>query len=403
MLNIINGILQEINHEDPHITELVIPDGVTEIADHALWNLHDLQRVVIPETVTRIGESAFMWLKQLKSVTIPHSVKSIGRSAFYGCENLEEVIIENGVDEIPQSTFFECKNLKEINIPPSVKSIGEGAFRDCYALEKVTFSEGLEEIGASAFLWCTQLEKIHIPASVKDIGNATFSACKRLTEFTVDEQNPYFTTIDNVLYDKNCTKILYCPYSKTTLQLPETLQEIGSFAFAWCVHLKELEIPDSVTLIGGSAFRRTNALSEVTISEKVQFPRSPEFADTTCIHMQGKDGIFSFYPTEGDHEASYLVLYHDYSWQMNHEAKYTLIWRMYFAGISGADAYVKKNFAKMFRMLIDKEDIPTIQKVLDKQEMLTTRNIKRFLEYAENQPEILKMLMDYQENCLKKK
>ena len=59
-----NGILKKYK-EEPGVTEVVIPDGVTSI-----------------------GDSAFSSCKKLTSVTIPDSVTSIGYGAFWGCKSL---------------------------------------------------------------------------------------------------------------------------------------------------------------------------------------------------------------------------------------------------------------------------------------------------------------------------
>ena len=44
--------------------------------------------VVVPEGVTKIGSEAFTGLSSLESITLPDSVTQIGWSAFSGCKNL---------------------------------------------------------------------------------------------------------------------------------------------------------------------------------------------------------------------------------------------------------------------------------------------------------------------------
>ena len=60
--------------------------------------------IVIPEGVTSIGNHAFSWCRNLRSATIPESVTSIGDYAFNGC------------------------GLQSITIPDSITFIGYGAF-----------------------------------------------------------------------------------------------------------------------------------------------------------------------------------------------------------------------------------------------------------------------------------
>ncbi|MBR7101946.1 MAG: leucine-rich repeat domain-containing protein [Clostridia bacterium] len=96
--------------------------------------------LVIPNTVTEIKDSAFIGCSSLTSVTIPDSVTSIGYSAFVGCSNLTSIAIPDSVTSIGNVAFFGCSSLTSITIPDSVTSIGNLAFYDCSSLTSVTFS-----------------------------------------------------------------------------------------------------------------------------------------------------------------------------------------------------------------------------------------------------------------------
>jgi hypothetical protein len=63
------------------ITELVIPDGVTEIKSRAFTNGTCITSVTIPEGVTGIGYHAFYYCTNL-TVTIPTSIVAISSRAF---------------------------------------------------------------------------------------------------------------------------------------------------------------------------------------------------------------------------------------------------------------------------------------------------------------------------------
>ena len=73
------------------ITDLVIPNGVSEIKAHAFVDCNGVRSVTIPSSVTTIGESAFEWFESLESVTVGANVASIGGHAFYRCENLKDI------------------------------------------------------------------------------------------------------------------------------------------------------------------------------------------------------------------------------------------------------------------------------------------------------------------------
>lgn len=53
------------------------------------------------------------------------------------------------------------------------------------------------------------------------------------------------------------------------VELPNTLKEIGSFAFLNCLSLQEIDLPESVTEIGEGAFKQCGSLKVATIPEGV--------------------------------------------------------------------------------------------------------------------------------------
>lgn len=80
------------------ITDLVIPDGISEIKAHAFVDCNGVKSITIPSGVTTIGESAFEWFESLESVTIGVGVTSIGEHAFYRCENLKKIAFQGTAD-----------------------------------------------------------------------------------------------------------------------------------------------------------------------------------------------------------------------------------------------------------------------------------------------------------------
>ena len=94
--------------------------------------------LVIPDGITEIGEQ-FMYCESIKKVTIPLSVTSIGNNAFIGCVSLSSIKIPDSVTSIGSNAFYGCTSLKSITIPDSVITIGGNAFEKCSNLKSVTF------------------------------------------------------------------------------------------------------------------------------------------------------------------------------------------------------------------------------------------------------------------------
>jgi len=81
------------------VTDLIVPDSVTEIGDYVFYSCTSLTSVTIPDSVTKIGNSAFYDCTSLTSVTIPDSVTKIGNSAFYDCTSLTSILFDGAVPQ----------------------------------------------------------------------------------------------------------------------------------------------------------------------------------------------------------------------------------------------------------------------------------------------------------------
>ncbi len=108
------------------VTDLVIPNTVTEIKDNAFYNASCFASVTIPNSVTSIGRWAFRGCIGLPSVTIPNSITSIDFGAFQDCSGMTSVTIGSGVTSIGYSAFYDCSGLTDIyanpTTPPTVET-----------------------------------------------------------------------------------------------------------------------------------------------------------------------------------------------------------------------------------------------------------------------------------------
>ena len=56
--------------------------------------------------------------------------------------------------------------------------------------------------------------------------------------YNVDESNANYSSLDGVLYNKDKTKLISVPIGTRSITIPDTVKEIGRFAFAYCYNLK---------------------------------------------------------------------------------------------------------------------------------------------------------------------
>ena len=99
-------------------------------AENVYFNGELITNLVIPDTVTEIKPYAFSGYTSLESVTVSEGVKSIGERAFSWCTKLTDLTIGNGVKSIGEGAFYECTNLAELTVPSTVpfESVGVNAF-----------------------------------------------------------------------------------------------------------------------------------------------------------------------------------------------------------------------------------------------------------------------------------
>jgi len=79
-----------------------------------------------------------------------------------------------------------------------------------------------------------------------------------------------------------------------------------------------------------------------------------------------------------------MVLHRDFSVKMNHDVKYAVLASIFRNQQEDEtlNAYIKKNFSKIFPFLIDRDDIETVTAVIKSEKFLTKRNIDKFIQYA---------------------
>jgi len=255
-----------------------------------------------------------------KEVVVPPNCSDIGAAAFAGNILLETVQMEDSVEIIEDQAFFGCEKLSSINLSSKLEVIGAEAFRDCSSLENIILPASLKLIGEGAFKECSTLKSISIPSMVNEVGLGAFSRCSNLERIEVSLENPYYSSLDNVLFNKNASLLIQLPASRRgKYLLPDSVESIQSSALKGCNRLTEFEVsdnnsnfnviqgvlfdknnstllkypegktansyvvPDSVLYISDNAFRENVLLKSVTIGESVNFIGYRAFASCSGL------------------------------------------------------------------------------------------------------------------------
>ena len=231
--------------------------------------------LVIPSTldgytVVAIGKDVFKNNTRLRMVVFPDTVTKIGNYAFYGCTNLSSITFGDGLVELGTKSFYGCTSLTAISLPDSVTRISYGAFDGCTALADVKLSRNLEQLDGRAFSGCDALTSITIPkkvatsykADISDYGytggRGAFNGNANLKSVTFEEGSTVIA--GNLL--ANCPGI-------ETIVIPDSVTEIGEYAFYHCINLKDVKLSSALTTINTRAFNDCIALPEIEIPDSV--------------------------------------------------------------------------------------------------------------------------------------
>lgn len=139
------------------------------------------------------------------------SIDNIDYGAIYGIESMLKPI-----------AHANSQNL----IPDGITYIGDYAFA----------KDGFDDYGS--------IKYFIIPQSVKHIGKCAF-ANEGTDGIEVDPANEHFSSIDGVLFNKDCTELLQYPLGRrdSTYMLPDSVVKIADSAFHNCKMRLQIIIP----------------------------------------------------------------------------------------------------------------------------------------------------------------
>ena len=151
------------------------------------------------------------------------------------------------------------------------------------------------------------VNKFIIGKNVKEIGTWALENNQHIAEYTVDENNEYFCSVDGVIYTKDMKTVIFFPPAKdgdykvldtvetirtkafykctkiTSITLPQTVKEIQEKAFFRCEAMETINLPNTLTLIGKDAFTYCYGLTEINIPSSIK--QIDEYAFYNCTNL----------------------------------------------------------------------------------------------------------------------
>lgn len=316
-------------------------DGVSIIGEGAFAYCTSLEKAAISDYVETLEYFTFAECTSLDQIVIGKGVKSVSDGAFYGVEGLravlyrgswdayqeidtgssyneafrsatihyemnEDELIEDGIytyliDNRGASIFICDRDAAgAIEVPSTlggydVTGTERGAFRDCTGITRVTLPDTIVRIGVGSFNGCSSLEEINIPKNAVSIATGVFRNCNSLQNINVSEDNPSFTSVDGVMFNKDKTTLYTYPAGRLgSYTIPEGATYITTNAFIDAKGLSGVILPDGIEEIDSNAFYGCSSLAYVYMPNTVEYISNRAFSDVNpVIYYSGTEEEWS--------------------------------------------------------------------------------------------------------------
>lgn len=220
-----------------NITEIYLPEGITEIKHHAFADCETLEYIKIPDSVTSMGSNTFDGCTALRQVYIGKNLVAIPTGAFIDCKSLEAVLLDGtGVTYIGDNAFLGCEGMIKLTLGTTITEIGDNAFENCKTIARITLPDSLTKFGSEIFKGCTALGEVTFNKTMTEIPKGMFYNCSTLQKF----------------------------------EIPSNISVIGVDAFRGCESITKIKLDSNIVEVKDSAFLRCSALEELYISKSVK-------------------------------------------------------------------------------------------------------------------------------------
>ena len=125
-------------------------------------------------------------------------------------------------------------------------------------IRTITVEEGITHLGNYFFKFMGDITSVQLPDTLETIGTGVFDGCYGLTSIKIPDS---VTSLGSYCFN-TCRNL-------KTVTLGSGLKEIGSLAFQWCESLTAIQLPEGLETIGSKAFVATS-LKEITIPASVK-------------------------------------------------------------------------------------------------------------------------------------
>ncbi|GMA29139.1 leucine-rich repeat protein [Arenivirga flava] len=276
--------------QSTRVTDLVVPDSVTEVGRQAFGGMASLRTAHIGD---RVGAgdlvTAFTRTPSLRSITVDDDALHYAVVDGALLDAQRELLVAlpaalpvedgryrvpDGVREIVEEALL-ASPLRSVELPDSLRVVGPSAFAGA-ALERLDLPEAFERIERSAFSSNGALARVDLGGTVA-IGGSAFDFAQSLTELDLRPDLQRLTSIGDRAFGN---------VPLVSVVLPDSVSSLGDLAFANNPALREVHLGAGLTELRMGAFTGSNGFSTLTVSE-----RNPVFrADRNVLYGTLDDG-----------------------------------------------------------------------------------------------------------------
>lgn len=303
------------------LIELVLPEGLEEIAAHAFRNGGALEELNIPSSVKVIGSLSFFrsGIKRINSlaaeppaltdvnvffpigdvtkVVVPAAsidsykkakVWSSLASVIVGAEEPDKLYGKISVSEMPSpSDDFIIENgvlIKyvgpggDVVLPEEITRIADNAFRSNQTVTSVVMQSGITEMGMCVFWDCHYIKRIVFSDTIKVIPTSTCYLNWALEEVILPRDVEEIQSTAFI----NCYALTSLDFSKYNIRIFGEQSFMGS-------GLQEVYFSKNVKVIGRQAFLQCYRLKNVTFEEGIELEFLGASVFSACIMLEEVD------------------------------------------------------------------------------------------------------------------
>ena len=139
-------------------------------------------------------------------------------------------------------------------------------------------------MGDGAFSGCESLSNIELPESLQTIGTLCFYGCYKLSTIKVNPANTYLATDGKAIFNKDKT-VLYTAIPVTSYNVPSTVRELKHHAFSNQKDMTSITLPEGLVNIGREAFEFCSKLEQLVIPSTVDSIGMYAFHDCSALQQ----------------------------------------------------------------------------------------------------------------------